>query len=395
MDAPRQALVPDLPHLEQKSPLQNLGDLAGGTALQSVLVTPSGEQPAPALGGPLPCKDRPPTIVINTTGEDDREEQEREEIVRPESESSSSVSAKSPNDEGSLLSPSPYRRQQSLSGGEDAYMVAPRFQKSQKGMVTGRTLSLPPSDQQSQSENVEKLCTGYSSNLLRTQSDLSTFHHRNCSDSNLLLNCGTVHAPVDDRSNEQGQKMMRRRSMSDLGVQRQNSGGGLNEAVITGAEASKLINAKTARPCLDSVIHERDLEDERKAGEHRRQQLIDVPTSTADLPCAGASCCSESNELQGESRLPGGSPCFQIGSFSRSNSREDSAGDDKEGVKAQHEAREAPDFERQEQVEREEGEAMKRSELGLQCLSSPSAVRQQVHIMEHVYNGKCVLEVRQ
>ena len=92
MDAPRQALVPDLPHLEQKSPLQNLGDLAGGTALQSVLVTPSGEQPAPALGGPLPCKDRPPTIIINTTGEDDREEQEREEIVRPESESSSSGS---------------------------------------------------------------------------------------------------------------------------------------------------------------------------------------------------------------------------------------------------------------------------------------------------------------
>ena len=413
-NAPTQAIIPDRPHLEQKPPLQNLEFLGGGTTLQSVLVTPSTEQHD--LAGPLPCsgKDlRAPTIVVDSPSEDRGEGGEREaEIMAPQTESSNSVSP-SPN---SALSNqenflATYRRQRSLSG-ED--MVAPEFPKSPKWMVTGRTLSLPPNinDQQSEEKELQKssekstenLCVG--NNIQRTQSDLSTLVHRK---SGLLLDCGTARSASDDRAEgrqslecEKEETKTRRRSMPDLlGVQRQISGGDLIEAVIpslrVGVPKALLAQGTSnngSRQCLASTIHEAEREEESEI-KSSLQAIILQPQATP-VPQSGASLCqAEAQEKSSKdqctdeqrpeeipARVP--APLFRLGSLNdETNSCENNYLD----VQHQMKRPEQPattSFAGQETEKSEEGHL---EEKNLQW-------KQQVHIMEHVYNGKCALGVR-
>ena len=381
VDGPTQALVADLPHLEQKTPLQNLGQLAGSTALQGVLVTPSGEQTE--LGGPVPCKDKPPTIVINVTGEEREEgdEREEEEIVKPQSESSTSVSApKSAG--GGLLEP--LHRQRSLSGGDD--MVAPKLQKSHRGMVTGRTISLPPKEQLSKS--TENLCTGNSSSIIRTQSDLSDQRKRD--DLNLLLNCGVTYAPSDNSEGDGEQPKMRRRSMSDLGAQRQNSGGDRNEAVIGGVGLPKSLLAQNEnRSRLTSTIHEHDGEEESVV----TKQGIQVEVST-DQNRSGPPAETSSPEER--------PPLFRIESIDETSGKEDDESDELEEEQEQQRNREHSSLEQEVEGEEQQVEGRERGELMTRTCPTSSEkssmlprreIRQQVHIMEHVYNGECVLGV--
>ena len=415
-DAPTQALIPDRPHLEQKPPLQNLEYLGGGTTLQSVLVTPSTEQHE--LAGPFPCSGKDlhaPTIVVNSPSEDRGEGGEREEeIMAPQTESSKSASS-SPN---SALSNqenflAPYRRQRSLSG-ED--MVAPEFPKTHKWMVTGRTLSLPPNinDQQSEEKGLQKssekstknLCAGNNrSSIQRTQSDLSTFVRRR---SGLLLDCGTARSASDDRAEgrrslecETEETKTRRKSMPDLlGVQRQQSGGDLIEAVIPGlyvgvpkALLAQGTSNNGSQQCLASTIREAEREEESEIKSSAQAiilapQATPVPQSEASLYQAEVQeksskdqCTNEQRPEEMPARVP--APLFRLGSLNdETNSREDN------DLNVQHQI-ERPEqpattgFAGQETEKSEEG----RLEKNLQW-------RQQVHIMEHVYNGKCALGVR-
>ena len=398
-DAPTQALMPDRPHLEQKPLLQNLGDLAGGTALQSVLVTPSTEQPD--LAGPLPCSgnDKSPKIVVHSPSEE-REAEEREKIVQPQTESSKSVSASpkstSTNQENFL---GPYRRQRSLSGDD---MVAPELPKSHKGMVTGRTLSLPPSINDQLNEKLRKstedLCAGSSSSMQRTQSDLSTLVHRKSS-LKLLLDCGTARSAsdncADDRSSEceRTEPKMRRRSMSDLGVQRQDSGGDLNEAVIAGVGVAKsLLTQNTSANCsrqrLASTIHEQEREEESEMKSLTQPQAA---------PQTETSVCVESGEkLADEESAPKRPSLFRLGSLNETSSQEDDKVKPEE--REQYDSRKQPASARailEQEVETNEDDVyLEESNLKNSWSALPQReVRQQVHIMEHVYNGKCVLGV--
>ena len=400
-DGPTQALIPDRPHLEQKPPLQNLEDLAGCTALQSVLVTPSTEQHD--LAGPLPCssKDKAPTIVVHSPSED-REAEEREEIMKPQTESSKSASSSpkstSSNQENFLAT---YRRQRSLSG-ED--MVAPELPKSHKWMVTGRTLSLPPNVNDQLSEKVlqkstENLCIGSNSSIQRTQSDLSTLVHRKSSGVKLLLDCGVACSASDDHAEgrsldgEKKEPKVRRKSMPDLGVQRQNSGGDLNEAVVLGLGMPKSLltqNTSTngSQQCLASTIHEAEQEEGSEA--KSSTQAVLPPQAT---PQSETSLCVESQEKLSEEQsarkqkpeelAPKVSTLFRLGSFDETSSHKDN------DLNVEHlsERFERPtDFAEQQVEESEEGRL---EENNLQRRE----VRQQVHIMEHVYNGECALGV--
>ena len=414
-NAPTQAIIPDRPHLEQKPPLQNLEFLGGGTTLQSVLVTPSTEQHE--LAGPLPCsgKDmRAPTIVVDSPSEDRGEDGEREvEIMAPQTESSNSAPS-SPNsalaNQENFLAT--YRRQRSLYG-ED--MVAPEFPKSPKWMVTGRTLSLPPNinDQQSEEKGLQKssekstenLCVG--NNIQRTQSDLSTLVHRK---SGLLLDCGTARSASDDRAEgrqslecEKEETKTRRRSMPDLlGVQRQISGGDLIEAVIPGLRVGvpKALLAQGtsnngSRQCLASTIHEAEREEESEI-KSSLQAIILPPQAATPVPQSEASLCqaemqekSSKDQCTDEQRpeeIPARvrTPLFRLGSLNdETNSREENV----LNVEHQMERPEQPvttGFAGQETEKSEEGHL---EEKNLQW-------RQQVHIMEHVYNGECALGVR-
>ena len=381
MDAPNQALVVDLPHLEQKSPLQNLGDLAGSTDLQSILVTPSGEQPE--LGGPIPCKDRSPVIIINVTDEGEKvEKHAKEEIVKPQSESSVDVSLPKSAAEGDLFnSLVSLRRQRSLSGCED--MVAPKLLKSHRGMVTGRTLSLPPNEQLSKS--TENLCTGSSTGLLRTQSDLSTLVHPNKDAFNLLLNCDAAQVPsVADVQ----QPKMRRRSMSDLGVQRQNSGGNLKEAVITevGVLKSLLgqnVGPNESRSHLASTIHEQDSENESELSKHATQMGMSEHQRVSEVPI--------------ETSVSARRGLFRFGSQNDASCLKDGEckGECCEQEQERENEKQCSLEEEEEEVVVERNEEQLQQSCGFHSASVlPSrAVRQQVHIMEHVYNGKCVLGV--
>ena len=417
-NAPTQAIIPDRPHLEQKPPLQNLEYLGGGTTLQSVLVTPSTEQHE--LAGPLPCSGKDlcaPTIVVDSPSEDRGEDGEREEeIMAPQTESSNSA----PSSPNSALSNrenflATYRRQRSLSG-ED--MVAPDFPKSPKWMVTGRTLSLPPNinDQQSEEKGLQKssekstenLCIGTCNNrssIQRTQSDISTLVHRK---SGLLLDCGTARSASDDRAEgrrslecEKEETKTRRRSMPDLlGVQRQQSGGDLIEAVIPGLHVGvpKALLAQGtsndgSRQCLASTIHEAEREEESEIKSSSQAiilppQATPVPHSEASLCQAEAQeksskdqCTNEQRQKEMPARVP--APLFRLGSLNETNSREDNDLD----VQHQMERPEQPantGFAGQETEKSEEGQL---EEKNLQW-------KQQVHIMEHVYNGECALGVR-
>ena len=417
-NAPTQAIIPDRPHLEQKPPVQNLEYLGGGTTLQSVLVTPSTEQHD--LAGPLPCsgKDlRAPMIVVDSPSEDRGEGGEREvEIMAPQTESSNSVPS-SPNSalanrENFLAT---YRRQRSLSGDD---MVAPDFPKSPKWMVTGRTLSLPPNinDQQSEEKGLQKssekstenLCVGNNrSSIQRTQSDLSTLVHRK---SGLLLDCGTAHSASDDRTEgrrslecEKEETKTRRRSMPDLlGVQRQISGGDLIEAVIPGvrvgvpkASLGQGTRSNSSQQCLASTIHEAEREEESEI-KSSSQAIILPPQATTPVPQSEASLCQaeaqeksskgqctdEQRPKETPTRVP--APLFRHESLNdETNSRENN------------------DLDVQHQMKRPEqpatisfaGQEMEKSEEG-QLEEKNLQLRQQVHIMEHVYNGKCALGVR-
>ena len=402
-DAPMQALIPDRPHLEQKPPLQNLEDLAGCTTLQSVLVTPSTEQHD--LAGPLPCsgKDKTPTIVVHSPSED-REVEEREEIMQPQTESSKSVSSSpkstSSNQENFLAT---YRRQRSLSG-ED--MVAPELPKSHKWMVTGRTLSLPPNinDQlsekmlQKSEKSTEKLCSGTCSNssIQRTQSDLSTLVRRKSSDVKLLLDCGVACSASDDHAEGRSlecEPKIRRKSMPDLGVQRQDSGGDLNEAVILGLGMPKSLLAQNestngSQQCLASTIHEAEREEESEVKSSTQAALPPQATPQSETSlCAESQGKSDEEQWVGEHQVgesaPRIPPLFRLGSLNETSSHEDN----ELGVEHQSEGFEQPaDFVEQQVEKSEEGRL---EEHNLQRRE----VRQQVHIMEHVYNGECALGV--
>ena len=380
MDAPNQALVADLPHLEQKSPLQNLGDLAGSTALQSVLVTPSGEQTE--LGGPVPCKDKSPAIIIKVTDEDgvNTEERTKEDIVKPQSESSASVSSPKSTADGLFKSLESLRRQRSLSGCED--MVAPKLQKSHRGMVTGRTISLPPNEQLSKS--TENLCTGSSTSLLRTQSDLSTLVHRNKDNLTLLLNCSEAKSPSGNCVAEVQQPKMRRRSMSDLGVQRQNSGGDLNEAVIAVTGVSKSLLAQNmgpdkSRACLTSTIHEQDSENESELSKHTIQMGMSEDQHVSESPI--------------EMPVLARRPLFRLGSQNETSCLDNEERDTEHCEQEQkREDEKKRSIEEEEVVEKIE-ERLQTCGLHSESVLPRREVREQVHIMEHVYNGKCVLGV--
>lgn len=387
MDAPNQTLVADLPHLEQKSPLQNLGDLAGSTALQSVLVTPSGEQPE--LGGPVPCKDKSPVIVISVTDEGEKvvEKHTKEEIVKPQSESSVGVSSpKSTAD--SLFNPLLLlRRQRSLSGCED--MVAPMLQKSHIGMVTGRTISLPPNKQLSKS--TENLCTGSSTGLSRTQSDPLTLVHGNKDDPKLLLNCNAAQGSSDTSScvAEVQPPKMRRRSMSDLGVQRQNSGGDLNESVIIKVGVPKCLLAHNVGPnksrsCLASTIHEQDSENDSELSKHAMKTGMCV----TQRQCVG--------EARIETPVKARRPLLRLGSQNETSCLDNEESNrehcDLEQENEKQHSLEEEEEEEEEVVERNEEQLQPRG-MHSESVLPTRAVRQQVHIMEHVYNGKCVLGV--
>ena len=398
-DATTQVLVPDRPHLQQKPLLQNLEELAGCTALQSVLVTPSGEQNE--LGAPLPCQSKTPTIVITPTTqveEREREGERGEEIVQPQSESSSSVSSSSPDKpttsgSGNLLEP--YRRQRSLSDGED--MVAPVMPKSHKGMVTGRTLSLPPKEPLNEKQkSTENLCTGTSSiNISRTQSDLSTFVQRKNCDSNLLLSCGAT----QNSSDSSQEPKVRRRSMPDLGIQRQNSGNGQNEAVITGVPEVLLVQKN--RSPLALPIHEGSTEEERELTNQNDRVDESQASSTSNPPPPppraifriGSQSASEESGLASEE-----APSVEEGgslSDVRSLEAVDSHCQDQE----QQEEREEEEEEggailEQEVVEgSDNGLSSEESRLNSVSLLPQREIKQQVHILEHVYNGRCVLGV--
>ena len=393
-DAPTQALIPDRPHLAQKPPLQNLEDLAGCTTLQSVLVTPSTEQHD--LAGPLPCsgKDKAPMIVVDFPSED----REAEGVVKPQTESSKSASSSpksgSSNQEGFLVT---YRRQRSLSG-ED--MVAPELPKSHKGMVTGRTLSLPPNinDQlsekmlQKSEKSIENVCTGSSSSIQRTQSDLSTLVHRKSSDMKLLLDCGIARSASDDFTKdrslecEEKEPKLRRKSMPDLGVQRQDSGGDLNEAVILGLEVPKSLLAQNtsadgSRQCLASTIHEAEQEEEKPS-----MQAILLPQATTHQTEASQEKSDEEecvSEQQAEESVPRVSPLFRLGSLNETSFHKD---DDLDVEHLGERFEQPADFVKQ-QVEKSEERQLEEHNL------QRREVRQQVHIMEHVYNGECALGV--
>ena len=421
-----QGLVSDRPHLEQKPPLQNLEDLAGCTGMQRALdlVTPSGEQSV--VGGPLPCKDKPPTIVIHVTGKEEEgegsgsEQERREEIVRPLSESSTSVSS-------SLKSASdrdlePLHRENDLLG-----MVAPKFQKSHKGMVTGRTISLPPNGVEKQN-SVENLCTGAtnSQSILRTQSDLSTLVRRKDNSLKLLLRSGDTHSPSDNgnvESSEPERPRTRRRSMSDIGIQRQDSGGDLNEAVIAGVPKCLLVqNAKDHQSCLGaSMIHESqrvskgESEITKQSGpavlspEHAPLNPplspLHVPSST-NASDSVLSCVELQSELNKDDHQDPPSSerhhvvdtqssserraFFRLGSINESPSQEE-----EEVISEDEEIGEGGANTEREVAERELEES---SEEGTWSSASRSMlprreVRQQAHIMEHAYNGKCILGV--
>jgi hypothetical protein len=418
-DAPTQALIPDRPHLQQKPPLQNLEYLGGGTALQSVLVTPSTEQHD--LAGPLPCSGKDqimhaPRIVVDSPSEDVGEAGERgEEIVKPQTESSksaiSSPNSTLSNQENFLAT---FRRQRSLSG-ED--MVAPEFPKSLKWMVTGRTISLPPNvnDQLSKEKGVlkssekstENLCTGSSkSSIQRTHSDVSTLVRRK---SGLLLDCGAARSASGDRVEgkrglecEKEETKTRRKSMPDLlGVQRQQSGGDLIEAVIPGLGVPEALLAKNtstngSRQCLTSMIHEAEREEESEIKSSTQANNLFPPEATplseaslyhteAQEKLSEDQCTSKQQpeELHVAARVP--APLFRLGSLNdETKSREDS------GLNVEHQMERfeppAASFVEQPMEKSEEGQL---EESNLQRRE----VRQQVHIMEHVYNGECALGV--
>ena len=397
-DTPTQALIPDRPHLEQKPPLQNIGDLAGCTALHSVLVTPSTEQHD--LAGPLPCsnKDKAPMIVVDSPSEE-REAGEREEIMKPQTESSNSVStipSTTSSNKGSFLAT--YRRQRSLSGGED--MVAPELPKSHKWMVTGRTISLPPNINDQLSEKVlqkstEYLCTGSDSNIQRSQSDLSTLVRRR---SGLLLDCGLARSASDDLADsksldcEKKESKVRRKSMPDLGVQRQDSGGDLIEAVIPGPGMPRSLLAQNVstngnRLCLASTIHEAEREDESAINTSTQAvpPSLATPQSKASLYTEAQEKSSQeqhASEQQPEEPVPP-PPLFRLGSLNEMTPHEDND----LGVEHQVTAFEQP-------ADPVEQKAEKSREGQLEdCNLQRRGVGQQVHIMEHVYNGECALGV--
>lgn len=410
-DAPTQALIPDRPHLEQKPLLQNLEDLAGCTTLQSVLVTPSTEQHD--LAGPLPCssgKDKEAPVIVIEPPCEDREAGEREaDIVKPQKESLESSASSSPESASSSRENflATYRRQRSLSG-ED--MVAPELPKSHKGMVTGRTLSLPPKTSDQLNEKViqkstENLSTDCNSGNQRSQSDLSVLVRRKS--GGLLLDCGMARSASDDCTEgrslegEKKESKMRRKSMSDLGVQRQHSGGDLTEAVIPGLGGTpkSLLAQNTStdvslRQLLASTIHEAEREEESEV-KSSTQAAILPPQATS--PSEEASPCAESLERSSEEQHASKQQLQELAStvspplFRRGLSTESSSHEDNDDLDIKHRSERfeqpAADLVEQQRVEMNEVGRLEGNNL------QQREVRQQVHIMEHVYNGQCALGV--
>ena len=410
-DAQTQVLVPDLPHLEQKSPLQNVGDLAGSTGLQSILVTPSTEQHD--LAGPLPCsgKDKSPVIVVRSPSEE-REAEEKEEVVQPLSESSKSVSTSPESTSRGDNFLEPYRRQRSSSG-ED--LVAPKLQKSHTGMVTGRTLSLPPNIRKLLSEKVllkstESDSTACSSSgLQRTQSDLSALVDRKSSTGamKLLLNCSVVHGASDDltdgRSSEckESEPKMRRRSMSDLGLQRQERGDYLDKddilelGVPVKTPGAHNTSAKDSRQRLTSTIHEGEQEEE-SGMKSPTQNVLSLSATASQTTASFCDDSSEKNQCTSkhQPKEARGPPLFRLGSM-------DEASLDKGNELCGSHLCERQSCEcsvrcddEEHQMEKGGDEQVGERDLGNSRSALPQReVRQQVHIMEHVYNGGCVFGV--
>ena len=187
-----------------------------------------------------------------------------------------------------------------------------------------------------------------------------------------------------------------------LGVQRQISGGDLIEAVIPGVRVgvpkASLVQgtrSNSSQQCLASTIHEAEREEESEI-KSSSQAIILPPQATTPVPQSEASfyqaeaqeksskdqCTDEQRPKEMPARVP--APLFRFGSLNdEMNSHEDNDLD----VQHQMKRPEQPattSFAGQEMEKTEEGEL---EEKNLQ-------LRQQVHIMEHVYNGKCALGVR-
>ena len=180
--------------------------------------------------------------------------------------------------------------------------------------------------------------------------------------------------------------------MSDLGVQRQNSSD-QNEAVIPGV--AHLLLSTNNRSRVTSTIHEREGENEKTSS----KPVTSPQASTPGTPQTGAFFFPGSRNTQEDSEPRVGAsttsgaqtrPSFRIGSPNEASTQEDESNGEPQGQ--QHRSRERPCLEQRTEVDEEE-QLLEGSHLGLRSLLPRREIRQQVHIIEHVYNGRCVLGV--